>query len=658
MRLINVASLVVNQIPLDWKGNLSRLVSGLDLAKQNHASVVCCPELAITGYGCEDAFFSFDVQKRALASLEEIASHTHGIFVAVGLPIFYNSELYNAVAALADGKILGFTCKHNLPVEGVHYESRWFKPWPEGKNETITIKNKKYPIGDLAFEIGDIKIGFEICEDAWVANRPGRQLSSLGVDLILNPSASHFAFNKHEVRKRFICEGSRAFGAAYIYTNLLGNEAGRIIYDGASIIASAGEIIAEGARFSFAEHLLTIATIDIEKERLNRAKFAFKAKDSCLDKEISGYKIETHTLLLAHSTEIKNDKKKRAIGNEKHIEFSYAVALGLYDYLRKSKMCGYVVSLSGGIDSSVCACMVRTMLTLSIKELGLEKTKYALSHIKNTSSCKTEKELTSKILTCIYQKTKNSSSHTEDAARELALELGADFLCLPIQNIVDSYQDLIENALSKKLSWTNDDLALQNIQARVRGPSAWFVANLKKALLLATSNRSEAAVGYTTMDGDTCGGLSPIGGVDKAFLQHWVELVASGKILEIGEIKSLRKVSSLPPTAELRPLEMKQEDEKDLMPYAILDTIERFGIRDKLSPSEVLFKLKSEKTNYSDSQLLTWVKKFFTLWCQNQWKRERYAPSFHLDDENLDPKTWCRFPILSSGYKEELEELE
>ena len=93
------------------------------------------------------------------------------------------------------------------------------------------------------------------------------------------------------------------------------------------------------------------------------------------------------------------------------------------------------------------------------------------------------------------------------------------------------------------------------------------------------------------------------------------------------------------------------------MPYDVLDTIERAAIRDKLTPIEVFRSLSVQQTEADPRQLADWIERFFRLWCRNQWKRERYAPSFHLDDENLDPKTWCRFPILSGGFERELGEL-
>ena len=125
----------------------------------------------------------------------------------------------------------------------------------------------------------------------------------------------------------------------------------------------------------------------------------------------------------------------------------------------------------------------------------------------------------------------------------------------------------------------------------------------------------------------------------------------------LSPLPALSHINAQAPTAELRPQDQGQTDESDLMPYDLLDAIERAAIRDKLSPLEVYELMRVRFAQHSAQQMLMWVERFFRLWCRNQWKRERYAPSFHLDDENLDPKTWCRFPILSGGYKRELRGL-
>jgi len=222
----------------------------------------------------------------------------------------------------------------------------------------------------------------------------------------------------------------------------------------------------------------------------------------------------------------------------------------------------------------------------------------------------------------------------------------------------------VEAAIDRPLTWDTDDVTLQNIQARTRSPSIWMFANLQNALLLSTSNRSEAAVGYATMDGDTSGGLSPIAGIDKAFLREWLRVMETDGSAGCAAIPELRLVNVQQPTAELRPSSSNQTDEDDLMPYPLLDAIERLAIRDKFSPREVLDSLLANRDDESPvgelsrGQLIVFIRRFFQLWCRNQWKRERYAPSFHVDDKNLDPRTWCRFPILSGGFRKELDELE
>ncbi|HEX8617822.1 MAG TPA: NAD+ synthetase, partial [Thermoanaerobaculia bacterium] len=153
------------------------------------------------------------------------------------------------------------------------------------------------------------------------------------------------------------------------------------------------------------------------------------------------------------------------------------------------------------------------------------------------------------------------------------------------------------------------------------------------------------------------GGLSPIAGIDKAFLRSWLRWLETKGPEGMHPVPELAVVNKLVPTAELRPQEQAQTDEDDLMPYPLLDAIERAAIRDKQTPLEVYRFMRVAWPQYTAAQLQVWIARFFRLWSRNQWKRERYAPSFHLDDENLDPKTWCRFPILSGGFERELQEM-
>jgi NAD+ synthase (glutamine-hydrolysing) len=298
------------------------------------------------------------------------------------------------------------------------------------------------------------------------------------------------------------------------------------------------------------------------------------------------------------------------------------------------------------------------MLELALSELGRDGVRAKLGYLAaRLEGATTAHELTGRLLTTVYQATRNSGDTTRDAARVVAEAVGAEHMELDVDGLVEGYVGMIRDAIGRELTWERDDVALQNIQARVRGPSVWMLANLKSALLVATSNRSEAAVGYATMDGDTCGGISPIAGIDKAFLRRWLSWLERIGPEGGRPVPALAAVTVQAPTAELRPQAEHQTDEGDLMPYPILDAIERAAIRDKLLPVEAYKRMRVLFGDTDPALLGVWVERFFTLWCRNQWKRERYAPSFHVDDENLDPKTWCRFPILSSGFREELAAL-
>src|SRR5262249_48093649 len=177
----------------------------------------------------------------------------------------FESGVYNCAALACDGRLLGIVAKQHLAGDGIHYEPRWFRRWPAGVVGSVEVDGEQIPIGDLLFDCGGIRIGFEICRDAWVADRTGAHLARRGADILLNPSASHFAFAKQQIRERFVLEGSRAFCVSYAYANLLGNEAGRAIYDGGTLIASGGAMFVRGPRFSFAHCVLTPAAIDVHK---------------------------------------------------------------------------------------------------------------------------------------------------------------------------------------------------------------------------------------------------------------------------------------------------------------------------------------------------------------------------------------------------------
>lgn len=660
MKLIKVAAACLNQTPFAWERNLGNIREAIARARAEDVTVLCLPELCITGYGCEDAFFAPGLQEQAFAALESLLPDTKGLVVSFGLPLYFEKALYNAACLVVDGAIAGFVAKRFLAGDGIHYEPRWFKEWPAGERDVLERNGAHFPLGDILYDVGDVRIGFEICEDAWVANRPGADLALRGVDLILNPSASHFGFGKFAVRQRFVVEGSRAFGVGYLYANLLGNEAGRVIYDGGAIIATGGELVARGRRFGFSDVELAAAVIDVEANRREQARRGSHRPRHDNDEDGSVHEV-AFTWPPRKPTAPPEIAKTWEDGEHaKHEEFTRAVALGLWDYMRKSRANGYVVSISGGADSAACAVLVATALELAVAEHGLDGARGRLAGPERLAAAADLPALTRMLLLTAYQATEHSGDTTRTAAREVSRAVNAEFHLLDVDPLVKGYVQAIEGALGRPLTWASDDVALQNIQARVRSPSIWLFANIRGALLLTTSNRSEAAVGYATMDGDTSGGLAPIGGIDKTYLRIWLRWMETVGPDGLHPVPALSYINAQQPTAELRPAGPggeAQTDEKDLMPYDVLEAVEDSSIRDKRLPLEVLQELEPRFPQYGVAELALWIERFFKLWCKNQWKRERLAPSFHLDDKNLDPKSWCRFPILSGNYDRELAEM-
>ena len=633
-KTLKIAGATVNQTPIDWAGNTSNIIEAIQAARANAVDILCFPEMSITGYGSEDLFLSDWVSEKAWDQLLIIRETCDDIIVCVGLPVRMKGITYNGVCVVENKKILGITLKQNLARDGVHYEPRWFDSWPAGETSEIILSNQpaqsiksqaaspnkqnpesgiqnSIPVGDIIYEAKGITFGFEICEDAWRKNRPGYRLHQRGADLIMNPSASHFAMGKSELREQqVVVDGSEKFNCAYLFVNLLGNEAGRMIYDGDIIFGQRGKMIAINQRLSFQKYNLLACTINFENPELTPI------------------------------IQVEDNK-------ERNEEFARAAALALFDYLRKSRTKGFVLSLSGGADSSCCAVLVAEMVRRAGQELGWDQFCKTLG----ISPTADQKIAVGQLLACAYQGTKNSSPGTLHAAEALAKSIGANFHQWLIDDDVNGYCTKIEKILERPLTWEQDDIALQNIQARSRSPIIWLLANVKQSILLTASNRSEGDVGYATMDGDTSGSLAPIAGIDKPFLLQWLKWAET----DLG-YDALKWVNNLQPTAELRPLESAQTDEKDLMPYPVLLAIEKLAIYERKPPVEIYRALSS---HHPDNAVLKgYIKKFFKLWSANQWKRERIAPSFHFDDWNVDPRSWCRFPILSGNFVKELDDLE
>ena len=337
MQLLKVGAAVLNQTPLAWDSNKSHILAAIAAARAERVSLLCLPELCISGYGCEDAFLSPAVQRMAITLLGEILPATQGMIVSVGLPLLHNNcALQHGVPdrRSADcgihGQAIFWRATASITSRGGSSRGRsdGGRPW------RFKTKNTRWAIFISTSAASRSASRFA----KTLGSRIGRaaELARRGVDVILNPSASHFAFAKAEVRHRFVLEGSRAFGVSYVYANLLGNEAGRAIYDGGALIASAGQLLAAGPRFSFAEFGVTTALVDIDATRMARARSgSFLPEFS--DAEANCARIPFEYPQQEFEPTVDRHAAWETGASVKEEEFTRAIALALFDYLRKSR---------------------------------------------------------------------------------------------------------------------------------------------------------------------------------------------------------------------------------------------------------------------------------------------------------------------------------
>ncbi|MDB4286360.1 NAD+ synthetase, partial [bacterium] len=429
MKYIRLAGASLNQTPLDFNGNKRNIINAIEEAKAQGVSLLCLPELGISGYGCEDAFFSDYIIERSLESLEEIAEACEDITVSVGLPMVYEHCLYNVVCLIHNKEVQGFVAKQELAGDGIYYEPRWFKRWVEQKRVDYTWKGVTYPFGDLLFEIDTVRIGFEICEDAWNGIRPAQRHYRHNVDVILNPSASNFALGKSEVRKSLVTETSRSYSCTYVYSNLLGNESGRIIFDGEILISQEGKLLARNQRLGFSDFQVVSTVVDIDRVTLYRKKsFNFEPETPPHLIEIEGIIPEA---MPEKAVEVPNIE-------DWETEFYLAETLGLFDYMRKSWSRGFVLSLSGGADSSCCAVLIAKSFERAEKELGRERFLEKIAY----TGIDLDIPIAQQLFTCVYQATANSGGETLQSAEELAKGLGATFYHWDVEPLHKEYKGL------------------------------------------------------------------------------------------------------------------------------------------------------------------------------------------------------------------------
>lgn len=636
MRLVRIGVAAVSVKVGDFKGNRERLRTVIEEARKQGVHLLTTPELCVSGYSLEDRIFWPDIALHSWKTLHELAKYCEGIAVFLGLPVRIGPLMYNATALVYDGRVHGFILKKFLPTYSIFYEGRNWTAWTAGITEISGI-----PAGDLVFKLPFGCVSAEICEDLWSAESPAYPRVLAGAEIICNGSASPFTPRRNELRRRLVQGAAGHLACVYAYSNLLGCDNSRLVFDGGGFIATPDEVVAEGPVLSKAPWTLTTGVVDLDdvtrirgenttwRQQAGRRESAAGVSLLRLHGAYKPAPVEDFAAQMPKSFFVPDSRRCEVEPQDAYLDELFdGLVLGLRDYYEKvGAFDRFLVALSGGRDSALCLLIAAE--AAKAFDGGARAGRFA-DHVE-----------------AVYlPNTAVSSGATEAAARALAEEIGVPFRVVTIQEETD-----VARAKAAEFVGGPENiaaLARQNLQARVRGAMMLNWANSVRGLVLVTSNLSEAAVGYTTTGGDNQGGYSPIANIPKTIVTRLLVRLA-----ERFGLKSIEKIIAIPPSAELAP---DQTDEADLMPYVILDDLLYLYGRRRMQLADCWRVLCRRHGDHDPEQLRVFTERFGRLFAQSQWKREQLPVTMKVMDLDLDPKTGFRFPVTQS-IEHELETL-
>ncbi len=558
MHTIRIGMAQINSTVGDLSGNTRKIIKFIDEARLLGIDLLTFPELAITGYPPEDLLLKPQFIKQNRESLNEIVGHSSDIAVVVGF-VDSDGDTYNAAAMIYNNKLVGVYHKFYLPNYGVFDENRYFQA------------GTKYPV----FIIYGIGIGITICEDMWYETGPATVQAYAGARLLVNISSSPYHAGKGLFRERMLATRATDNVAIVAHNNLVGGQ-DELVFDGNSLIINEkGELIARGKQF---EEDLIVADLDME------SVFRSQLHDPRRRKEAPWVKKEMER---ATTIEVPNEypmvakpplPPRQVERLDELAEVYQALVLGTRDYVHKNGFKKVLIGLSGGIDSSVVA-------AIAVDALGAEN------------------------VVGISMPSRYSSPGSKSDAEALARNLGIELKVIPIEKAFSSYLETLEEAFKD----TQPDVTEENIQARIRGNILFALSNKFGWLVLACSNKSETAVGYTTLYGDMAGGLIPLKDVPKSMvfeLARYKNRKTGNEVIPFGVLTKM-------PSAELRP---GQKDTDTLPPYEMLDPILKAYVEDDVAIDQIVAMGFDRETVLRAARLVD----------RNEYKRRQTAPGIKI----------------------------
>lgn len=517
---MRVACAQLNTVVGDLEGNLTLVRDAVRAATDRGASLILTPELALTGYPPEDLLLRPSFGDASREALDALAADVTESVAIVGF-VEHDEDVHNSAAVLADGRVQAIYRKRFLPNYGVFDEARYFRA------------------GDkpIVLDIDGARVGIAICEDIWYPAPVAAELAEARLDLIACISSSPFHLAKGSGRERMLQTRAYDSSAALAYCNQVGGQ-DDLVFDGRSVIIdAAGDLIARAPVF---EQSLLVADIPLDLAAGRRLREPLLRRLSVSD-AYAPINVESCP---PASSKAASDAVAPMPTEEG--ELWAALVTGIRDYVGKNGFPGVILGLSGGIDSALTA-------ALAVDALGPTRVRGVA-------------------MPSVF-----TSGQSTDDARVLADSLGIRLDIIPIAPVVDAF----ESQLTEVFEGRDRDVAEENIQARVRGTLLMAISNKHGDMVLATGNKSEMSVGYSTIYGDMAGGFAPLRDVSKT----WVYRLSSWRNHEAGREVIPQATIDRAPTAELRP---DQRDSDSLPDYGVLDPILQLYVEHDLPPEAIV----------------------------------------------------------------------
>lgn len=602
--------------------NAKRIAGIYERLSADGCSIVLTPELSITGYSCEDLFYSDDLLEECYEALDWIAQQSSCSALVVGAPIHFPSgKMYNCAVVCANGTIVGAVPKCAIPNHNEFYEYRWFESG-NGVLEDVEIGDHTFSLcRDQGFKVSGSAFAIELCEDLWVPNSPSIEHCLNGALIVLNLSASNELVAKPDYRRALVNTQSAKCICAYLYASCGVFESTKdTVFSGHLLASENGTMLGESDRFCMDDTTLVV-DFDVDKLRYERRRIS-TYKMASTESSLTVVPCCSQAPLASTNRTYMSHPFVPSEGDELSARTAEVLRIqssGLVRRFVSASAQSLVIGLSGGLDSTLAF-----LVCLDA---------YARLDRSNTS------------LIPVTMPGLATSEHTLESVRLLAGATGAQLLEIDIRNAVETHLGMLEHD-------GGVDITLENAQARERTKILFNLANMHNGLVVGTGDLSELALGWCTFNGDHMSSYNVNVSVPKTLVAHVVNWYAENRAPSV-LANVLNRIVATPISPELVPAppgEVAQHTEEILGPYEIHD----FFLYHFLRTGAGLHKLYAIARiafagKYEDNEIKRLLGIFWERFCKNQFKRTVLPAGPKVGTVNLSPRGDWRMPDEAHG---------